>query len=76
MLEEQRDQNGRLRVHFFVKLIRDWLAQGNNYDAACFKQYVQELGILAKPDQDLERNGYSKWKHRTDRAAQKVLTGI
>jgi hypothetical protein len=37
---------------------------------------VESLGILKTPDWDYEANGYPKWKHRIDRAAQKVQTGI
>ncbi len=78
MIAEQRDNVGRLRVPSFVNLIREWVSQGNNYhaNAARFKCYVEQLGVLDERDRDLEKNGYPKWKHRIDRAAQKVFTDV
>jgi len=46
------------------------------YNADKFKMYVAELGVSTKADWDCESNGYAKWKHRADRAAQKVLTSV
>jgi len=76
MIIEDRDNNSRLRVPFFIKLIRGFLAERGIYNAGDFKSYVESLGILKKPDWDYEANGYPKWKHRIDRAAQKVLTDV
>ena len=76
MIIEDRDNNGRLRVPYFVKLISDFLANRRIYNAGDFKSYVESLGILKTPDWDYEANRYPKWKHRIDRAAQKVQTGI
>ncbi len=76
VITEQRDQMERLQVPFFVSLIREWLGQGNRYNAASFKRFVEGLGVLAGRDWDLESNGYAKWKHRIDRAAQKVFTDV
>jgi hypothetical protein len=75
---QDRDNWGRLRVPFYERLIRDWIAQGNDYHghADAFKLWVGGLGILTERDTDPEANGYSKWKHRIDRAAQKVLTNV
>jgi hypothetical protein len=72
---EDRDQNGRLRVPFFVELLREY-KQGNHYDPHEFKAYVERLNILTNADRECENNGYAKWKHRIDRAAQKVFTDI
>ena len=72
------DPKGRHRVPFYAPLIREWVAHGNVYDGHAdeFKNYVEGLGVLTKQDYDLEANGYPKWKHRIDRAAQKVFTNI
>jgi hypothetical protein len=70
------DAKGRLRVSFFVSLIREYIAKVGSYIPNAFKLYVEGLGVLAAADWDCESNGYAKWKHRVDRAAQKVFTGI
>jgi DNA invertase Pin-like site-specific DNA recombinase len=72
----ERDCEGRLRVSFFVRLIRGHVQGGGSYAAAAFKQYVERLGVLRPADWSVERNGYAKWKHRLDRAAQKVFTNV
>jgi hypothetical protein len=69
----ERDSAGRLRVPFFAELITE---QVTTYEAARFKRYVEQCGLLCTADWDSEKNGYPKWKHRVDRAAQKVFTGI
>jgi hypothetical protein len=76
MIEEDRDSKGRLRVPYFIKLIREFCNERSAYDAGNFKLYVESLKILKKIDWDCESNGYPKWKHRIDRAAQKVFTDI
>ncbi|HTX21568.1 MAG TPA: hypothetical protein VMD27_06905 [Candidatus Aquilonibacter sp.] len=74
--QNDRDAKGRLRVPFFVKLIGKFRDRFGVYEPTKFKMYVEGLGVLTKPDWDCERNGYVKWKHRVDRAAQKILTNI
>jgi len=76
MIAEDRDAKGRLRVPFFVKLIREFRDIHGFYNPDAFKLYVDGLGVLSKVDWDCEIKGYAKWKHRVDRAAQKVLTNI
>ena len=76
MIAEDRDAYGRLRVPFFVKLIREFCKNLRSYNSDDFKMHVEALGILMKADWDCESNGYAKWKHRIDRAAQKVFTDI
>jgi len=76
MIIENRDNSGRLRVPYFVELIRGFLVEHGIYISADFKSYVESLNILKTPDWDYEVNGYPKWKHRVDRAAQKVLTDV
>jgi hypothetical protein len=76
MIIKNRDDYGRLRVPYFVKLIGDFLPKRGIYNAGDFKSYVESLGILKMQDWDYEANGYPKWKHRVDRAAQKIQTGI
>jgi hypothetical protein len=76
MTEENRDRSGRLRVPFFVKLIREFVDERRKYSPDEFKTYVEGLGILTREDRDCESNGYEKWKHRIDRAAQKVFTDV
>ena len=75
MAEENRDRKRRLRVPYFVKLIREYSAS-RKYVPIEFKRYVESLGVLTAADYDTEQNGYQKWKHRIDRAAQKVFTDI
>ncbi len=76
MIPPERDVNGRLRVPFFVKLIREHLGKFSTYIPDAFKMYVEALGVLTQADWESESNGYPKWKHRIDRAWQKVRTGI
>jgi hypothetical protein len=76
MNKEHRDTEGRLKVPYFSKLINDYRGENGTYVAKKFKQYVINLRILAPQDFELEKNGYPIWKHRIDRAAQKVFTGI
>ncbi len=71
-----RDNLGRLRVPSFVRLLREHLRHVSRYDPAEFKRYVEEQGLLCPADWDAEVNGYAKWKHRVDRAAQKVFTNV
>lgn len=74
--QNDRDASGRLRVPFFIRLIYQFLDQFGDYNPTNFKMFVQEIGVLTERDWDTESNGYAKWKHRVDRAAQKVLTNI
>ena len=76
MIQENRDNSGRLRVPFFVQLIRKYLDERGSYNPDEFKTYVEGLEVLAQADWECESNGYAKWKHRIDRAAQKVFTDI
>jgi hypothetical protein len=76
MIPEQRDGKGRLRVPFFVGLISEYMEGQATYEANEFKEHVLRLGILAAKDWDVESNGYVKWKHRIDRAAQRYFTNV
>ena len=76
MIIEDRDDFGRLRVPYFIQLIRNFLDEGKIYKSSNFKSYVESLRILRAADWDCETNGYHKWKHRIDRAAEKIFTGI
>jgi len=75
MIREDRDQNGRLRVPFFVEIIREYTLS-NRYDADEFKSYAERLNVLTEADQEFENIGYAKWKHRIDRPALKVFTDV
>jgi hypothetical protein len=75
MVPQDRDEDGRLTVPFYVSLIEDYI-KTHKYVPGAFKQYVQSLNVLTPKDWDREDNGYSKWKHRIDRAWQGVNTGI
>lgn len=48
MFIEDRDNNGRLRVPYFVKLISDFLAKRGIYNAGDFKSYVESLVFLKR----------------------------
>ena len=72
----ERDNQGRLRVPVFVRLIRAYTERGADYDPAGFKRSVEQRGLLSPADWDAEANGYAKWKHRVDRAAQRVFTDV
>lgn len=76
MKMKHRDGRGRLRVGFFTDLIVKEYPSRAHYNANEFKDYVVGLDVLAGSDWDCESNGYTKWKHRVDRAAQRVFTGI
>ena len=71
-----RDNEGRLRVPFFIDLMREYMEHGNAYAPAAFKLHVEQRGVLSASDWHAEKNGYAKWKHRVDRAAQKVFTDV
>ena len=73
---EDRDSKGRLRVPFYVELIQSYMNRTRQFISHEFKHWVEALGVLAPVDRDTEANGYPKWKHRIDRAAQKVFTGV
>ena len=75
-MTRERDGGGRLRVPFIVRLMRDYMEQGVAYEPVDFKRYVEQRGLLSAADWDAEENGYAKWKHRVDRAAQKVFTDV
>jgi hypothetical protein len=72
----ERYVGGVLRVPCFLCLIGQYMAELRTYDAGRFKVYVESLGVLRAADWQSEANGYAKWKHRTDRAAQKFFTGV
>jgi len=76
MVAEQRDSNGRLRVPYFINLIGDYMSTRSTYNAAEFKLFVERLGVLQTADWEPESNGYTIWKHRVDRARQKVFTDV
>jgi hypothetical protein len=76
LLTGARDSGGRLRVPFFVGLMRDYVERGVAYEPAEFKRYVEQRELLSAADWDAEGNGYAKWKHRVDRAAQKIFTDV
>ena len=76
MNTQDRDAHGRLRVPFFVNRICEYRDRNGFYNPSSFKAHVEGLGILATPDWVCETSGYAKWKHRIDRAAQKVFTDI
>jgi hypothetical protein len=76
MIAQNRDAHGRLRVPFFVNLICEYRGRHGFYNPGNFKLYVEGLGILTPPDRACESCGYAKWKHRIDRAAQRVFTNI
>ena len=59
-----------------MKLIREFIEKFGSYNADKFKIYVEGLDVLTKLDWDCEANRYATWKHRVDRAAQKVLTTV
>ncbi len=73
---EDRGKDGRLRVAYYVELIKSDMNRGHQFTSAAFKHSVEALGVLRPVDRDPEGNGYSKWKHRIDRARQRVVTGV
>jgi hypothetical protein len=56
--------------------MRDYVERGVAYEPAEFKRYVEQRELLSAADWDAEGNGYAKWKHRVDRAAQKIFTDV
>jgi hypothetical protein len=76
MIPERRDAEGRLKVPYFIALLEDYMERKSGYTADEFKHYVEGLDVLRPADWETEQNGYVKWKHRVDRAAQKVFTDI
>ena len=76
MVPEIRNGQGRLRVPYFIALIREYIALGNTYNEAEFKDYVVGLGVLRSPDLKRDSTGAVYWKHSSNRAWQKVHTNI
>ena len=74
--EEQRDSEGRLKVPFFVAALQAYMEFKGQYKPQEFKEHIEAMEILTDADWELENNGYAKWKHRVDRAAQKVFTDV
>jgi len=54
IINENRDSCGRLRVPYFIKLIRNFLVERGIYHSGDFKSYLESLGILKTPDWDLK----------------------
>jgi hypothetical protein len=77
MIPESRDSNGKLRVGYFVELGRHFKSDQGNYDAHKFKAFVENSGVLQPQDWKPDGNYHKHtWKHRVERATQKILTGI
>jgi hypothetical protein len=76
MIPEDRDKSGKLRVGYFIALGMKFAAQKGYYNQAEFKDEIEKSTVL-KP-QDWESDGTHKhtWRHRVERATQRIRTGI
>jgi hypothetical protein len=76
MMPESRDRKGRLRVGYFIASGEVFKAKKGYYDSGEFKLQIEKSGVLR--DEDWHSDGKHKytWRHRVDRATQRILTGI
>ena len=76
MIPESRDKNGKLRVGYFRALAEEFKARKGYYRSEEFKTEIQQSDILNNEDWLPDGEHKHTWRHRVDRATQKINTGI
>ena len=76
MIPEDRDKSGKLRVGYFIALGQAFKAKNGNYDQAEFKRQIEKSNILKPADWESDGTHRYTWRHRVERATQRIQTGI
>jgi hypothetical protein len=76
MIPQIRDQNGKLKVGYFMQLAREFKAKKRYYNSDEFKSEVAISGVLHPEDWLPDGAHKHTWRHRVDRATQRINTGI
>jgi hypothetical protein len=76
MIPVARDSCGRLRVGYFIAWGEEFRRKKGYYDSDEFKLQVSESGVLHDEDWLPDGQHGHTWRHRVDRATQRILTGI
>lgn len=75
-VSEIRDEKGKLKVGYFIRLARLFEAKCGYYDQAEFKTLIEGSKILNQLDWCTDGTHKHTWRHRVERATQRVNTGI
>lgn len=76
MLPESRDKDGKLKVGYYKALGLKFKAEKGYYQSDEFKTKISHSGILHSEDWLPDGEHRHTWRHRVDRATQKINTGI
>lgn len=76
MIPESRDENGRLDVGYFIALAEAFKEEKGHYDQTDFKEMVKQSGVLKREDWLPDGTHPYTWRHRAERATQRINTGI
>ena len=76
MIPEDRDKHGKLRVGYFIALGLAFKAKAGYYNQAEFKLAIESAGVLKPADWESDGSHAYTWKHRVERATQRINTGI
>jgi hypothetical protein len=76
MIPEMRDQNGKLKVGYFKQLAQVFKAKKGYYNSDELKSQVAKSGVLHPEDWSPDGEHKHTWRHRVDRATQKINTDI
>lgn len=76
MIAESRDNDGKLTVAYFIALGREFKDKKGYYDSDEFKAQISKSGVLRAEDWLPDGEHKHTWRHRVDRATQKINTGV
>jgi hypothetical protein len=76
MIPEDRDEKGKLRVGYFIEMGMAFKAAHGRYDQKKFKLLIENAGVLKAEDWESDGSHPHTWKHRVERATQRINTGI
>ncbi len=76
MIPESRGTNGKLKVGYFIALGRIFKTEKGYYDSDEFKAEISQSGVLHSEDWLPDGEHEHTWRHRVDRATQRINTGI
>jgi hypothetical protein len=76
MIPEDRDKSGKLRVGYFIALGEAFKAQKGYYNQGELKNEIEKSGILKSEDWESDGTHQHTWRHRVERATQRIQTGI
>lgn len=75
-IPDKRDSFGKLQVPFFIDLGRAYKSQNGSYNSDAFKSLILGSGVLKDVDFEPDGEHQETWRHRVDRATQRINTGI